>query len=299
MSIEALNWALNLAPTPMDSGDKPNPACAAVLVGLANHAGPDGTAAFPSVATLVRYTRLSERTVRTALDRLEAEGIIRACDPDIIAAYIKRGDRRPKGWDLGLGLVRTDLTPEEVQQMSRVFPGLQRRVDAARVRGVQSLHPVNGVQPTSERGATDAERGAAVAPEPSLNHPRNQEPPPASQGTPRPKAEPRGTRLPDGWQPDESLIEWATGKGVTDPALLALWTERFTNHWAAAAGRNATKRNWSAAWRNWVLEEITRAARYAPRGTVDVFAAAEARALEAERMMMTPDPLAITTGGLA
>jgi hypothetical protein len=33
-----------------------------VLVGLANHAGPDGTAAFPSVATLVRYTRLAERS---------------------------------------------------------------------------------------------------------------------------------------------------------------------------------------------------------------------------------------------
>jgi hypothetical protein len=38
--------------------------CKFVLVGLANHAGPDGMGAFPSVATLVRYTGLSERTVR-------------------------------------------------------------------------------------------------------------------------------------------------------------------------------------------------------------------------------------------
>jgi DNA-binding transcriptional regulator PaaX len=52
------------------------------------------------VATLVRYTGLSERTVRTCLDRLEAEGITRPCDPDIVAARIKRADRRPKGWDL-------------------------------------------------------------------------------------------------------------------------------------------------------------------------------------------------------
>src|SRR6266516_3949479 len=59
-----------------------------------NHAGPDGTGAFPSVATLVRYTGLSERTVRTWLDRLESEGIIRPCDPDIVAARIKRADRR-------------------------------------------------------------------------------------------------------------------------------------------------------------------------------------------------------------
>ncbi len=61
------------------------------------------------MATLVRYTGLSERTVRTCLDRLEAEGIIAPCDPDIIAARIKRADRRPKGWDLDLGLVRGDL----------------------------------------------------------------------------------------------------------------------------------------------------------------------------------------------
>lgn len=59
---------------------------------LANHAGPDGTGAFPSVATLVRYTSLSERTVRTCLDRLEAEGILAPCDPAIIAARIKRAD---------------------------------------------------------------------------------------------------------------------------------------------------------------------------------------------------------------
>jgi DNA-binding transcriptional regulator PaaX len=55
------------------------------------------------VATLVRCTGLSERTVRTCLDRLEAQGIIRTCDPDIVSARIKRADlRRPLGWDLNL-----------------------------------------------------------------------------------------------------------------------------------------------------------------------------------------------------
>lgn len=49
-------WALNLAPVPRDRGGKQNPACKAVLIGLANHAGPDGKEAFLSVRTLVRYT---------------------------------------------------------------------------------------------------------------------------------------------------------------------------------------------------------------------------------------------------
>src|SRR5258708_18658095 len=62
-----------------------------------------------SVATVVRYTGLSERTVRTCLDRLEAAAIISPCDPDIVAARIKRADRRPQGWDLSLSLARDDL----------------------------------------------------------------------------------------------------------------------------------------------------------------------------------------------
>jgi hypothetical protein len=195
MSVEAISWALNLAPIPRDSGGKRNPACKAVLIGLANHAGPDGTGAFPSIRTLVRYTDLSERTVVTALDRLEAEGTIRPCDPAIVAAKIKRADRRPQGWDLVMHLIRDDLGDEDLAALETQFPGLTARVQAVKEAcrgrpddGMQSLHPApvtavdkaahevqqlhpasgpgcnhrgNGVQPFPGRGAT-------AAPEPSI-----------------------------------------------------------------------------------------------------------------------------------
>jgi hypothetical protein len=167
-----------------------------VLVGLANHAGPDGTGAFPSVATLVRYTGLSERTVRTCLDRLEAAGIVSPCDPGIVAARIKRADRRPQGWNLNLSLVRDDLDDAAIAVLEHQFPGLGIRLAAAaspgansqsdgvqlphpefgnseavdnRHTGVQQLHPEPG---TGCNHRTDGvpqahERGAAVAPEPS------------------------------------------------------------------------------------------------------------------------------------
>jgi hypothetical protein len=35
---------------------------------------------------------------------------MRLCDPDVVAARIKCADRRPKGWDLDLSLIRDDLT---------------------------------------------------------------------------------------------------------------------------------------------------------------------------------------------
>jgi Helix-turn-helix domain len=195
VSVEAISWALNLAPVPADRGGQPSSACKFVLVGLANHAGPDGTAAFPSVATLVRYTGLSERTVRTCLDRLQAEGTVSPCDPDIVAARIKRADRRPQGWNLNLSLVRDDLDDAAVAVLEHQFPGLGVRLAAAaqldadgQHDGVQSPHPVatddeavdnssNGVRQLHLEPGTGCNqradgvqppqgRGAAVAPEP-------------------------------------------------------------------------------------------------------------------------------------
>jgi hypothetical protein len=171
-----------------------------VLVGLANHAGPDGTGALPSVATLVRYTGLAERTVRSCLDRLEAAGIIAPCDPDIIAARIKRADRRPQGWDLNLSLVRGDLDDAALAVLEHQFPGMRSRLSAAAqpevagpADGMQSPHPViSGGQPVDNRpdgvqqvhpapgtrcsrqadGVQPAQpRGAAVAPEPYTEPP--------------------------------------------------------------------------------------------------------------------------------
>lgn len=115
--------------------ERRNPACKAVLVGLANHAAPDGTAAFPAVRTLVRYTELSERTVRTALDRLAAEGIIQPCDPAIVAAKIKRADQRPQGWDLAMHFIRDDLDDEDLAALERQFPGLTARAAILRTAG--------------------------------------------------------------------------------------------------------------------------------------------------------------------
>ena len=41
MSAEPISWALNLGPVPADRSGQPSSACKFLLVGLANHAGPD------------------------------------------------------------------------------------------------------------------------------------------------------------------------------------------------------------------------------------------------------------------
>jgi hypothetical protein len=216
VSVEAMSWALNLAPVPGGRGGQPSSACKFVLVCLANHAGPDGTGAFPSVATLVRYTGLSERTVRSCLDRLEAEGIISPCDPGIVAARIKRADRRPQGWDLNLSLVRNDLDDAAVAVLEHQFPGLGVRLAAAAQLGADGqadkgctrrspLPPAarlwitgptgcSSCAPSRERGATGAPTGCnwrgygvqRLHPNRTRNRPGNP-PPRLARRLPRPR----------------------------------------------------------------------------------------------------------------
>ena len=127
MSIEAINWALNHAPIPTDRKDAST--LAITLIALANHAGPDGTDAFPSVDLMTTYTRLSRRTVQRSLRSLEDLGLIRKGNTRVRNARIERADRRPEFYDLVLsaGTAASDLRsgalsvvqPDPVAQRSR------------------------------------------------------------------------------------------------------------------------------------------------------------------------------------
>lgn len=59
----------------------------------------------------------------------------------------------------------------------------------------------------------------------------------------------RGTRLPDGWVPDDDLIAWTK---VNAPAAAnALELDRFRDYWTAQPGAKGRKADWAATWRNW------------------------------------------------
>ena len=150
--------------------------------------------------------------------------MIRPCDPDVVAARIKRADRRPKGWDLDLSLIRDDLTEADLAALEHQFPGLRARVAAAacpdagdvadgvqwphparavdnRADGVQPLHPAPGTGGNERTGGVQPAppRGAAVAPESSRKPSRE---PSAAPACGR-EALPAADGLPDGGQVGE------------------------------------------------------------------------------------------------
>ena len=60
----------------------------------------------------------------------------------------------------------------------------------------------------------------------------------------------RATRLPADWAPTPDQIAWARSERKDiNPATEA---SKFRDYWIAKAGRDATKLDWDATWRNWV-----------------------------------------------
>lgn len=131
-----MSWALSRRDLGKDSSARH------VLLCLANYAGTDGRGAFPSAKTLTDDTGLSERTVRLKLDLLEERGLIVRGNQALAAVYIDRHDRRPVVYDL------------MIKRGAAVAP---------REDGTGCSQQQNGVQPTTERGA-------ATAPNTSINH---------------------------------------------------------------------------------------------------------------------------------
>ena len=69
----------------------------------------------------------------------------------------------------------------------------------------------------------------------------------------------RATRIPPDFTITPEMRQYAATK--TPDVNIDLATEKFINHWTAASGSNASKRDWIATWRNWMLSDQERADR--------------------------------------
>ena len=142
MSIEATSWALSVNGL-QDATER------AILLGLANHATRDGSAAWPSVATLAEYAVCSTRTVQRRLRSLEGRGFIQKGDQRLVNHL--QANHRPVVYDLPIGV--THRHPSTGSEETGVTPGASRG-DTAGTAGV-----------------------TPVSPKPSMNHPEPSTPP--------------------------------------------------------------------------------------------------------------------------
>ena len=293
MSSEAVGWVLREAP------DVPAQ-CVSVLIGLAEHADKRGRGAYPSAGTLASYARKSERQARYDIKVLIAAGLIRPGDQSPVQKYPP--NRRPVVYDLAIERSQAPagvqpIAPPDVQPtapqgeagVQPIAPQPARQpiaplngADLQEHAGVQPIAPLNG----SALGCNTASPGVQPA---SYKPPKNLKPlevqvgeggcrggdltppiplfgdgssPGPANGKPKTAAKVTAHRLPEDFQVTAAMVAWArTHVPYVDGRRE---TEKFINHYTAASGAVARKRDWAAAWRNWMYkadDDLGRAGR--------------------------------------
>lgn len=86
---------------------------------------------------------------------------------------------------------------------------------------------------------------------------RSESSPPASQAPRGASGDGRGTRLPDDWTLTPALVAYAATCGYSEHETRFI-AHRFENHWRAATGAKACKRDWDRTFQNWVTNENRR-----------------------------------------
>ena len=97
--------------------------------------------------------------------------------------------------------------------------------------------------------------------------------PPAA--TPPKKTGKTGTRLPDDWRPTQEYVDAAI---QLNPDYTREWfsttAHKFRDYWIAKTGKDATKADWLATWRNWIRRDMEN--KSAPKGQYKTAAEKEA-----------------------
>lgn len=132
--------------------------------------------------------------------------------------------------------------PKKDQILAERAAGAERkRLSRGRKKGTIPPEPLVG-----DGSHENVQRRSSVAPQrPDPTRPDHIDTPNGVSG-----ARKRGTRLPDGWIPQEKTREQI----ITECPGVDLRREhlKFVDFWQAKSGKDATKVDWDATWRNWM-----------------------------------------------
>ncbi|MBJ7539868.1 helix-turn-helix domain-containing protein [Marinomonas transparens] len=246
MSVDATRWAWLASPSKSSE--------LLVLLSMADRAGEDHTC-WPSVARLVKDTKLNEKTVNTALKGLVVQGLIRDTGKRVGSTG------RVKVYRL-IGVLGRDEQsgnsgnlPQSENANTPNNGGIHSGDEIAPNTGEISNTPKNGILPILPCNTPDI--GGTKYPQNRGSEPITLEPiiePNTSLGSPSANAPPKPKRAcsyPNDFSVDQGMVDWLNEKGVSTPWPLE--TEKFANYHIA---KGSTFKDWKAAWRGWMLNSM-------------------------------------------
>ncbi len=252
MSINLMSAIFDLGALP------PNPKL--VLLKFADHANDQGLSCYPSVGRIACAASLSTRTVERIVARLREKRVLIALE----AACGGRG-KMGKGVSYRLDIARArelyaepgplgfwddPAEPETPDKMSEVSSPSEPPTVAAKTPDSQDKNLRHQV------ADKPSEEPPEEPPGPPLGSPPHDGalfgmPDQETDNDHASKQPKRATRLDPDWQPPADAWAFGGGLGLTD-AEVSDQLDRFRDHWTAESGQRATKRDWNAAFRNWL-----------------------------------------------
>lgn len=230
------------------------------LLALADWSDDEGHC-FPSIQKIAEKVRLKERQAQRVVHSLIAGGFVQVTGNELGGPP---GASRRYRLNLSRLTGVTHDTPTGVSDDTR-----QSRT------GV--MEDGDGCHPRRETGVT---HDTLTVSEPSVNHQEVGGMPPvarkvAATGTGRKSSAATGVRLPAEWALPKAWGEWAMQEVPEwTPDHVRKVGERFGDYWRAKSGKDATKADWLATWRNWVRREAERMPAPTPKpanGATDPF----------------------------
>lgn len=201
----------------------------------------------PSLTDICNETGLGRSTVARCLNQLEKCGWVDRDRPEVVKARTEGARTR---YQLMIGSSPTaGLVPERDQPD-------QEDTDTT----ASDPSPTQGLGLVPERDQASPTAGLLVRKTPtgSTDSPTSR----TSQSQPA-RAKARGSRIPDDFSVTPAMVAWARERCPNVDGRLE--TEKFVNYWQSKAGRDATKLDWTATWRNWMLNaKPTYGARASP-----------------------------------
>ncbi len=254
-----------------------NAAKKAVLVGLAEHAGPDGRNAYPSVERLAIYADLGESTVREKLAQLREEGLV----------FIIEDATHHKPTNYGIDLKRLrELEHPKIQELAARWPrppisGGEETSSSRRSKDGRPPAPggldkgdlqlPEGRPPAPGKETSSSQQGDLQLPEanrpinPQVNRPINREvvPPPISPPHDGDDAVPDARFA-------ELIKTWEKAAGPLTPIMAENLRDLCDEAEAHRTGLPAGSAGHAADGCQWVIEAIREASRSSTRGAISV-----------------------------
>lgn len=186
-----------------------------------------GASAYPGTGRLVQATALGESTVRRDLHMLVNRGWL-----ELVEEGGRRGERKRANEyaaRIPNPLPLHDMTPSGGDP----------------VMGEPSTPPPHSADP-STTWPPSLHRNSSLNSGGHTNAQKKNPPP-------------RASRIPDPFDVTDDMVAW-----VSDHFPDVNWeleTDKFFDHWKAKSGRDATKSDWPACWRNWMRNSVNFGAR--------------------------------------